>query len=119
MNMYEEIVSKLDRCGYSVSDIAAITCDDGDVNINTFLELAKDEDYDEGYGGAQVASDLVILLKDGHWFERREYDGAEWWQLCSTPKAKGDAFGDIQSLSSYWGGTLKDIQDQCRRTENE
>lgn len=42
--------------------------------------------YDEGYGGVNIPLDLVIV-GDGFWLERHEYDGAEWWEYKELPKA--------------------------------
>ena len=39
--------------------------------------------YDDGYGCQELFG--VIWLTDGSWFERREYDGAEWWQHMTRP----------------------------------
>ena len=36
-------------------------------------------DYDDGFGGQEVASDLKIV-GDNWWLERHEYDGSEWWE---------------------------------------
>lgn len=43
-------------------------------------------DYDSGYGGAQVNTNLVIV-GDDWWLERGEYDGSEWWEYKTLPKA--------------------------------
>ncbi len=45
-----------------------------------FIDLANFK-YDNGYGGAEVYSKLVIIFKDGSFMERGEYDGAEWWDV--------------------------------------
>jgi hypothetical protein len=49
-----------------------------------FVEFA-DFDYDNGYGGAQVSTRLVIV-GDDWWLERGEYDGSEWWEFKTLPK---------------------------------
>lgn len=43
-----------------------------------------DVEYDEGFGAQEVASDLVIVV-DGWWLERVEYDGSEGWEEKSLP----------------------------------
>jgi len=48
-----------------------------------FAELA-DTDYDNGFGGNEVAFDLLIVGKD-YWLERHEYDGSEWWESKEIP----------------------------------
>lgn len=44
-----------------------------------FTRLA-DVEYDNGFGAAHVAGDLVIV-GEGWWMERGEYDGSEWWDF--------------------------------------
>lgn len=39
--------------------------------------------YDDGYGIQELFG--VIWITDDSWFERREYDGAEWWQHMTRP----------------------------------
>lgn len=41
--------------------------------------------YDNGYGGAEIPEDLVVVGKDW-WLERYEYDGAEWWEFQRAPE---------------------------------
>jgi hypothetical protein len=40
-------------------------------------------EYDSGYGLQEL--DGVIVIKDGTWFQRGEYDGSEWWEYMVTP----------------------------------
>lgn len=47
---------------------------------DSFTVMA-DASYHSGYGGQEVAHDLVIIFKDGTWMERGEYDGSEWWNV--------------------------------------
>ena len=44
-----------------------------------FTHLAN-RDYDDGYGSAEVAEDLIIVFSDKSFLRRAEYDGAEWWE---------------------------------------
>ena len=52
---------------------------------NDFVANFKTVNYDNGYGGQEVAADLVIVFKDGSWLERHEYDVAEGWGYSKTP----------------------------------
>jgi len=49
-----------------------------------FATPAAVTDYDNGFGGAEIASDLVVV-GDGWWLERHEYDGSEWWEHKQLP----------------------------------
>lgn len=65
-----EVAAVLEK-GYSPED------------LTTFLEVL-DFDYDSGYGGQEVFG--VVLMTDGTWFTRGEYDGAEWWEHHVRPE---------------------------------
>lgn len=41
--------------------------------------------YDNGYGGAEIPLDLVVVGKDW-WLERAEHGGAEWWEFKRIPE---------------------------------
>ena len=49
----------------------------------SFLEALASIDYDEGYGSQELFG--TIVLKDGTWYERGEYDGSEWWEHHKLP----------------------------------
>lgn len=51
-----------------------------------FMKKAHDKNYDNGYGGSEVNSDLLIYTKD-YILYRHEYDGAEWWE--AVPSLEG------------------------------
>lgn len=82
MNLLRETLSILDDDGYSPADITFIGSSDHAYAIswNDFQSIS-DVDYDAGYGSPEVATDLIIELKDGSWYTREEYDGSEWWRL--------------------------------------
>lgn len=54
------------------------------ISIDRFIKLANVL-YDDGYGGQEVAADLVLIMNDGGWYERAEYDGSEWWVRKKCP----------------------------------
>jgi hypothetical protein len=43
-----------------------------------------DREYDEGYGTQELFGTLWFC--DGGWAERKEYDGAEAWRVCTVPE---------------------------------
>lgn len=53
-----------------------------------FVRFA-DFDYDSGYGGNEVEGHLVVV-GDGWWLERGEYDGSEWWEFKTLPQMPSD-----------------------------
>jgi hypothetical protein len=55
------------------------------ISWDAFIAIASDTVYNESYGSAEIAGDLVVLFIDGTWLERAEYDGSEWWDHKKTP----------------------------------
>lgn len=83
-NLKEETLSELESHGKTKEDIRWIGCNKFKIPINLFWKLA-DKEYDSGYGGVEVAPDLLIV-GDNWWLERHEYDGSEWWEYKEKPK---------------------------------
>ena len=84
MNLLEETKRVMSEQGYTFDDIAWVGCDVFRIPVDVFAERA-DTEYDSGFGAPEVAQDLVIVLCDGSWMERDEYDGSERWKLKRTP----------------------------------
>ena len=55
------------------------------VDWNSFKEAIKDYKYNRGYGVQYVWEDLRVVLYDGDYLERHEYDGSEWWVYVAKP----------------------------------
>jgi hypothetical protein len=61
------------------------TWNDIEIPISLFEKVA-DREYDNGYGCAEVDQNLMIVMKNGDYFVRDEYDGAESWEyVCVHP----------------------------------
>ena len=78
MNLLIETTNCLHENGYDLGDVKAVGCHEFTIPIDSFVGLAMTE-YDQGFGSAEVAQDLTILMSDGGVFYRHEYDGAEYW----------------------------------------
>ena len=89
-NLLKETLAALDTYGYTVDDIEAVFGGAFAIPIDEFVELAKATDYNAGYGAPEVATDLTVLMKDGSWYSRGEYDGSEWWQYNRRPSPPAD-----------------------------
>ena len=104
LNLKQETLECLASHGKTWADVRWIGHKNGNVKIHPdyFLEIA-DKEYDDGYGGQEVNASLVIV-GDGWWLERHEYDGSEWFEFKCPPVLAADAkFGK--------GVFLKDYQD--------
>ena len=55
------------------------------INWNEFAKISN-FDYDSGYGGAEIPTDLIVYFKDNTYMFRWEYDGSEWWEYIVRKK---------------------------------
>jgi len=83
-NLLEETKEILSRHNKDFNrDVNWIGCKDFVITFSDFIYLA-DVLYDDGYGGAEVATDLLVV-GDNWWLERHEYDWAEWREYKEPP----------------------------------
>lgn len=80
----QETIDVLGQNGKTLDDVVAFGSTRGYITRDQFVELATGLTYNSGFGGQEVAKDLVIV-GDGWWLERDEYDGSEWWSFKTTP----------------------------------
>ena len=73
------------------------------------MEVARDTNYDPSYGAQHVAKDLV-LVGEGWWIERYEYDGSEWWEFKTIPTEKSKVVPILYLDRGMWD-TLKDVNE--------
>ena len=91
-NLLHETIDALKENGKTEKDIKWIGSNEVEIPQEMFLKMA-DVVYDAGYGGQEVASDLMIV-GDDWWLERAEYDGSEWWEFKTMPnKPKNKVIG--------------------------
>lgn len=83
MNLKQETINVLEQHGLSVDDIEWIGTKEYTIPFDRELSVL-DVEYYGGYGGQEIAHDLIIVGKD-FWLERLEYDGAEWWEFKTMP----------------------------------
>jgi len=97
-NLLQETREDIKKSGHKISDIYFIGSEDGlyECTWDQFLSLANFE-YHSGFGGQEVATDLIIVFKDGQTMTRVEYDGYEWWQY-SKPFKKQETTKPINRL---------------------
>lgn len=55
------------------------------IPIALFEEKAN-QYYDSGYGAQEVDASLKIVMNDGSYYDRQEYDGSEWWEYHPVMK---------------------------------
>lgn len=84
-NLLQETREAITKSGHSPDDVVFIGSEQSGhaCTWGEFTNLA-DRDYDSGFGAAQVATDLVVVFRDGQKMWRGEHDGSEWWEY-GTP----------------------------------
>ena len=82
-NLYTEIIEELKINGKEKEDVRWAGNRYFRIPLETFWSIA-DTDYDSGYGAPEVAEDLIIV-GDGFWLERYEYDGSERFEYREYP----------------------------------
>ena len=94
-NLLHETIGALKKNGKTEKDIKWIGSNEVEIPQEMFFKMA-DTVYDSGYGGQEVASDLMIV-GDDWWLERHEYDGSEWWEFKTIPNKPKNIFveGDV------------------------
>ena len=101
-NLKEETLSVLTSHGKQWSDVKWIGHKNGNVKIHPeyFLEIA-DREYDAGFGSVEVNTALVVV-GDGWWLERWEYDGSVGWTYKEPPVLSADTrFGKALFVKDY------------------
>lgn len=84
VNLKNSTLNVLKQHNKLPSDIKWVGCTSFKIPIEEFWELT-DREYDAGYGGVEVAEDLIVV-GESWWLERHEYDGSEWWEYKELPK---------------------------------
>jgi hypothetical protein len=104
INLYLETVEILGKHNKTLKDIQWVGTEEASIDKDRFFEEAKKIEYDNGYGGTYIATDLIIVGADW-WLSRGEYDGSEWWAyniLPQRPKMQGTKFDlRVHSLFGY------------------
>lgn len=90
MNLKNETLKVLANHNKTIADIKWIGCDTFKIDIDEFFRLA-DIDYDNGFGAAHVAINLVVV-GENWWLKRMEYDGSEWWEFEECPAEPEDTY---------------------------
>lgn len=82
-NLLAETKEVLMSHGKTVDDVLWVGSTEAYSTWKEFERVANIE-YDNGYGGNEIAGNLIVVGKDW-WLERGEYDGSEWWNFKTIP----------------------------------
>ena len=100
INFYEETIDVLKDKGKTMDDVVWIGGNSFEMPKENFIELARKQIYDSGYGGQEMPRDIKIVGKD-FWLERAEYDGSEWWEYKEFP-IRPNEIKIVTKLSGAW-----------------
>ena len=98
INLLQETLVSLKGFNKTPDDVCYIILDSRRTTFEDFSEVAKNIDYDKGYGCAYISLDLCIV-GDTWWFSRGEYDGSEWFKYNEKPPMPADVL-DIKDMRS-------------------
>lgn len=86
-DLLEETRGAIRGTGRHISTASWIGSKDGTFGMSWWqFENIANVEYHKGYGGQEVAKDLVVVFTDGRgWLERVEYDGSERWEYKECP----------------------------------
>lgn len=114
INLLDETKRALDLHQINPSRVLWVGSADGEHAIfwDDFVKIA-DFSYHSGYGGQEIARDIVIVGSD-FWLSRGEYDGSEWWEYNTKPFKKevtlpfttvhnGDSWATIEEMNRPGG----------------
>ena len=115
MNFLEETKEAIKDSGHNFEDVMFIGSSNGEYRMSWEKFVTKANfNYDDGYGAAAIATDLIIYFKDCTYIERGEYDGSEWWSY-NVPKVfnVNDKYKDFNILGDdrYMWKTVKEMND--------
>jgi len=92
MNLLIETTEDIRESGHTPDDIVFIGSEySGHSCTWDEFQLLANFEYDNGFGAQRIASDLIIVFKDGTSMWRYEYDGSESWYYSkpfSEPKVR-------------------------------
>ena len=112
-NLWKETICDLAENGKTWDDVICVCCDDFKITKSQFEKLANRE-YNDGYGGVEVAQDLMVVGAD-FWLERHQYDGSEWWEYKQMPNISEKPLVSVKRLirdfNHFLSFTLKSLNE--------
>lgn len=105
-NLFEETEEMLIENGKAWDDVVFISnmkegyfenYHEVEIDVDTFIKVAKTIEYDDGFGGNEISLNLKIVGKNW-WLERHEYDGSENWVYKEKPQRPKFKLNEAKSL---------------------
>ena len=102
-----ETKAYLQEHGLTGADVKWVGSIDGNyaMSWDEFENRFGNLEYDSGFGSQEIAKDLVVV-GEGWWLERHEYDGSERWEYKKLP-SKSDTSTPFDRLIGCWDNLSK------------
>lgn len=112
MNLLKETEEGIKDSGHTPADIVFIGSEESghQCSWEEFCLLA-DVEYD-GFGGQEVAGDLVVVFSDGQKMWRGEGGGSEWWEFSTAFVKPAISLPISQLVGNGSWQSLKDINEK-------
>lgn len=117
-NLYDETVTILESYDKTIADIEYIGSSETKINTHKALELMKKTNYYSGYGGQEIAKNLMIK-GNGFIMTRGEYDGSEWWDYMQTDPSLPQVERDVKSFKANIGWESLEEINGLEDTKND
>lgn len=117
-NLYDETVAILESNDKTIDDIEYIGTSETKINTHKALELMKKTNYDGGFGGQEIAENLMII-GNGFVMTRGEYDGSEWWDYMQTDPSLPKAETEVKSFKADIGWKSLEEINGLEDTKND
>lgn len=101
-NFLEETTEVLKDNNKTWKDVVFIRNKDKQVADKEAFIKSMDFEYDAGFGSEEIDDELLIV-GDGWWLERHEYDGSEWWEYKECPKPLSTSANYVMKMKEDLG----------------
>lgn len=113
MNLLKETEQAIDESGHIPKNIIFIGSEETGHSCDwAEFRAFADLEYDAGFGGQEVAKDLVVVFSDGQKLWRGEYDGSEWWNFSKPFQMPIKTYPISKLISEDSWGSLEDINKE-------
>ena len=86
INLFCDLFDVLHEHEKTIDDILYIKIDNKNFKPQKILDLFKSITYERGYSGPWINQSLQIVLKNGDFVIRGEYDGSELFEYMVAPR---------------------------------
>ena len=99
-NLYDETISEMNDYLKKPEDVRYVVLNEEYFcNFSDFALAARQINYDAGYGWPLI-TDGCMIVGDGWWLERHEYDGSEWWEFKTIPHKPDKVMWEAKKIIS-------------------